>query len=174
MFLLARLPESNVFASQTCATQGHQSRVNTPCSTNQKQAFYIFNQLGGTRTRYFQPISTLYFQPIKNQKRFPAHAAGNQSNGVVCVLDHLNRYSSVSFSPRSYSLATSWFVILAMTLKDALRNIYDVCRDKGKSQGLVHKVSSAVLTSRHKIRFGVFRGLHVDSNNRYFRKQLRK
>ena len=51
----------------------------------------------------------------------------------VDFLHHLNRYSSVSFSPLSSSLATSWFVSLAMTLKDALRHIYDVCRDKGKT-----------------------------------------
>ena len=38
----------------------------------------------------------------------------------------------MSFSPLSSSLATSWFVSLAMTLKDALRHIYDVCRDKGR------------------------------------------
>ena len=38
----------------------------------------------------------------------------------------------MSFSPLSSSLVSSWFVILAMTLKHALRHIYDVCRDKGK------------------------------------------
>lgn len=56
----------------------------------------------------------------------------------------------MSFSPLSSSLANSWFVSLAMTLKHALRHIYDVCRDKGK-ESRSWALGSAISKCHYKI-----------------------
>ena len=93
-------------------------------STNKEQKRFIFNQLKPKPFLLIAGNSLIIFT-LK----------------ALCFLHHLNKYSSVSFSPLSYSLVTSWFVSLAMTLKHALRHIYDVCRDKGKSQALFAHMS---------------------------------